>query len=302
MKILVVGLGIQGNKRKKIAGKDFIGSVDPFNKKADFHKLKEVPLNSFDVALVCTPDKSKFNIVKYCLKNKKHVLLEKPLLEDEKKIKELQRIALKNKLICYTAYNHRFEPHVVKLRELIRSKKLGKIYYCRVFYGNGTARLVRNSWRDKKTGIVSDIGSHLLDTCAFWFGKKIENFNLISQNKFENNSPDHAIINCTQNKIKIEMEMSYCMWRNNFTCDVIGQKGSAHISSLCKWGPSIFTYRKRVYPSGKPYEYKTTLKCSDPTWNLEYQYFKKLINSKKKTDLSNDLWIYKKLNQIVKNI
>ena len=98
------------------------------------------------------------------------------------------------------------------------------------------------------------------------------------------------------------MEMSYCMWKNNFTCDVIGQKGSAHISSLCKWGPSIFTYRKRVYPSGKPYEYKTILKCSDPTWNLEYQYFKKLINSKKKTDLSNDLWIYKKLNQIVKNI
>ena len=100
----------------------------------------------------------------------------------------------------------------------------------------------------------------------------------------------------------VRSQISPSFLRNNFTCDVIGQKGSAHISSLCKWGPSIFTYRKRVYPSGKPYEYKTILKCSDPTWNLEYQYFKKLINSKKKTDLSNDLWIYKKLNQIVKNI
>ena len=41
------------------------------------------------------------------------------------------------KLNVYTAYNHRFEPHLVKLKISI-SKKLGKIYY-EYFYGNGTA-------------------------------------------------------------------------------------------------------------------------------------------------------------------
>ena len=47
---------------------------------------------------------------------------------------------------------------------------LGKVYHCRMFYGNGTARLVRDSaWRDKGAGVLPDLGSHLLDTINFWF-------------------------------------------------------------------------------------------------------------------------------------
>ena len=300
MKVIVIGLGVQGLKRKKFAGKDFAGSVDPFNKDAKYKTLKEVPLNLYDAAMICTPDKAKFKIIKSCLKNKKHVLLEKPLLEDIKKIKYLEKIAKKNKLVCYTAYNHRFEPHLVRLKKIIKSKKLGKLYYCRIFYGNGTAKLVYKSWRDKKTGIIIDIGSHLLDICNYLFGKKIGHFKLKSSYKFENKSPDHALIVSKNNKIKIELEMSYCMWKNYFSCDVVGQKGSAHITSLCKWGPSTFTYRKRIFPSGKPIENNKTLNCSDPTWAFEYKHFKKMVNSKQNADLSNDLWVYKKLKQIKK--
>ena len=176
MKVIVIGLGVQGLKRKKFSGKDFIGSVDPFNKDAKYKILKEVPLNLYDAVMICTPDKAKFKIIKSCLKNKKHVLLEKPLLGYIKKIKYLEKIAQKNNLICYTAYNHRFEPHLVRLKKIIKLKKLGKIYYCRIFYGNGTAKLVYKTWRDKKPGIIIDIGSHLFDICNYLFGKKIGHF------------------------------------------------------------------------------------------------------------------------------
>ena len=41
-----------------------------------------------------------------------------------------------------------------------------------MFYGNGTARLVRDSdWRDQGSGVLHDLGSHLLDTVAYWFGQ-----------------------------------------------------------------------------------------------------------------------------------
>ena len=51
------------------------------------------------------------------------------------------------------------------MRELIVSGELGEIYSCRMFYGNGTARLVRESdWRDQGAGVLPDLGSHLLDT------------------------------------------------------------------------------------------------------------------------------------------
>ena len=63
-----------------------------------------------------------------------------------------------------------------------------------MFYGNGTARLVRDSvWRDQDGGVIPDLGSHLLDTCRFWFGDISDDARLISASRFENRAPDHAI-------------------------------------------------------------------------------------------------------------
>ena len=36
MKVIIIGLGTQGNKRKKYLGKDFVASVDPFKKQAKY--------------------------------------------------------------------------------------------------------------------------------------------------------------------------------------------------------------------------------------------------------------------------
>jgi hypothetical protein len=85
------------------------------------------------------------------------------------------------------------------------------------------------------------------------------------------------------------------MWKNHFTCDILAEKGTAHIESLCKWGPSIFTHRTRILPSGRPNEHIETIVKSDPTWEAEYKYFKELINKGTPTDLSTDYWLQKNL-------
>ena len=85
--------------------------------------------------------------------------------------------------------------------------------------------------------------------------------------------------------------MTLLMWRNHFTCDILAEKGTAHISSLCKWGPSTFTHRVRILPSGRPPEEAVTLVQDDPTWAPEYAHFKTLCQERRQTDLSNDLWL-----------
>ncbi len=300
MRAIVVGMGVQGNKRKKFLGKDFIYSVDKFSK-ADFKRIEEVPLNKYDTVFACLPDNQKLRVVDYCIKNKKNVLIEKPfLLKKSVYFKNLKNRAKKNSVVCYTAYNHRFEPNILDLKKLIESKKLGKIYHCRIFYGNGTALLVKKSkWRDRKKGVVTDIGSHLFDLCLFWFGNKIKKIKLIESNRFENKSPDHAVIKLEIDKTKVQLEMTLCMWKNTFTCDVLGSKGSAHLNSLCKWGPNTFIFRQRKYPSGYPDE-KIIKKYSmkDPTWQSENTYFKKLINKKNNGNLNNDLIINKIFSKV----
>lgn len=295
MKAIIVGMGVQGVKRKKsLSSKEFIGSVDKF-KKSNFYSIQNVPLNSYDTVFVCVPDNEKEKIIEYSLKNKKNVLVEKPFITNKQNnLIKLQRLAKKNNLTLYTAYNHRFEPNILKLKKLIDKKLLGKIYGCKIFYGNGTSKLVKKSkWRDKGLGVVTDLGSHLIDLCIFWFGKDLKKMSILELNKFENKSPDQAIISCEIKNIKIILEISLCMWKNTFSCDVIGSKGSAHLNSLCKWSRNEFTYRKRKIPAGKPLESKIFFERKDPTWGRELNFFKKAISKKKNFNFERDLIINK---------
>ncbi|HVB79213.1 MAG TPA: Gfo/Idh/MocA family oxidoreductase [Candidatus Binataceae bacterium] len=300
MRAIVVGLGVQGYKRRKFAGAEYVAATDPVNPEADFKSVEDVPLESYDSALVCVPDEPKVELLRYLLSHGKHVLIEKPLwAARDEDISALESIARAKNAVCYVAYNHRFEPHYVRMRDLIASGELGRLYSCRMFYGNGTARLVRESaWRDQGAGVLPDLGSHLLDTCRFWFGDIADTFRVVAANRFENKAPDHVVIGSEENHPRIELEMTLLMWRNYFTCDVLAEKGSAHIESLCKWGPSTFRKRIRVLPSGKPREELTTLPEGDPTWALEYAHFRELCQNRVPADLSNDLWLQRTLRRL----
>jgi scyllo-inositol 2-dehydrogenase (NADP+) len=300
MRVIVVGLGVQGRKRRRFAGSDFVASVDPVNPEADFKSAEYVPLGSYDAVLACVPDEPKAGLLRYFLANRKHVLVEKPLwTPTDDDILALERIARANNVVCYTAYNHRFEPHFVRMRELIGSGELGELYTCRMFYGNGTARLVRDSaWRDSGAGVLPDLGSHLLDTCRFWFGDIADSFDIASVDRFENRAPDHAVIMSKEGRPRLSLEMTLLMWRNHFTCDILAENGSAHIASLCKWGPSTFVRRTRVLPSGRPLEEVITVPEGDPTWELEYAHFRALCDERVATDLRNDLWLQRTLRRL----
>lgn len=300
MRIVVVGLGVQGHKRQRIAGSQCVGTVDPDNQEADFRNISDVLVSQYDAALVCTPDAAKKDVLYYLMDQGKHILVEKPLViggvED---LSALQKYANDKSVVVYTAYNHRFEPHFERMAELLESGTLGEIYRCRMFYGNGTARLVRNSkWRDNGAGVLPDLGSHLIDTVNFWFPDAPEQYELISARCFENHSPDHVVIGASQGMPQIELEMTMLMWRNHFTCDLLGEKGSAHIASLCKWGPSTFSHRERVLPSGRPVERTVVLEQSDPTWHAEYQHFVKLCEDGNPTNLSGDILIQSALTPL----
>ncbi len=293
LRVIVVGLGVQGHKRRKFAGADFVASVDPVNEEADYKSIEDVPQDAYDAALCCIPDAPKIALLNDLIGIGKHVLVEKPLwAEDDREIEALEALARDRGVVCYTAYNHRFEPHYMRMRDLIASGELGRVYRCRMFYGNGTARLVRDSaWRDHGSGVLHDLGSHLLDTAAFWFGRPAGDFMVYASNCFENRSPDHVVIGSEVGDIKIELEMTLLSWRNHFTCDLFAENGSAHISSLCKWGPTTFTRRTRVLPSGRPTEDNETLEQDDPTWEAEYAHFKSLCLNGAETDLSGDVWL-----------
>jgi predicted dehydrogenase len=306
MRVIVAGLGVQGQKRKAVAGKDVVAIVDPFHSDATYKRIEDVPLEDYDAALLCIPDGPKIEMINYLLDHRKHLLVEKPLFAAQPtELLKLKELSEKNHTVCYTAYNHRFEPHFVRMRKEISSGRLGRIYSIRMFYGNGTARLVRDSaWRDQGAGVLPDLGSHLLDTALFWLGKPINCFRIHAANCFENQAFDQVSFGNVVGKVGdplLQFEVSLLSWRNHFYADIFAENGSAHINSLCKWGPSTFSIRDRKLPSGRPDEESITLLQPDPTWAIEYEHFKKMCESGV-SNIDNDIWINSTLEVLSKEI
>jgi predicted dehydrogenase len=298
MRCLIVGVGVQGRKRRAVAGADVVATVDPVAPDANYTALEDVPLDRYDAALVCTPDRAKHAALIYLLSHGKHVLVEKPLLADDPStLHQLAEMARRSGVACYTAYNHRFEPQVRRLKELLEAGTLGSIYLNRFFYGNGTARDVQRSpWRDQGAGVLADLGSHLLDLTLHLFGTPQSAFVPWGAYRFENRAFDHCAFGIA-GRPAFEYQTSLVCWRNTFSIDVIGERGSAHLHGLCKWGPSTLTVRKRILPSGRPEEEVKTVSGPDPTWELEYSHFKQLCK-RGETNLGNDVWI----NDVLKKI
>jgi len=302
LRSVVIGFGIQGTKRAKVLADKCVGIVDVLSEKTKYKAIDQIDLDKYDAAYVCTPDACKIEIIRYLLSNKKHVLVEKPLLSDNNQnLKILHDLVQENNVTLYSAYNHRFEPNINKMKKLIDSKVLGKVYYCKLFYGNGTALDVKkSSWRINTSGVLTDLGSHLFDMFLYWFNDLPKDFKIISQRSFEAKTIDYASI-YSEKMFPLFIEMSYVCWKNNFTCDIFFEKGSAHLESLCKWGPSSFTVRKRKYPSGKPDEEMSTFVMSDPTWINEFLHFNKLCKTSK-SNIENDIKINESLQKLLKQI
>ena len=302
MRSVVIGLGVQGQKRVKVAGESVVATVDPVVPEAQYRTVDQVPLDSYDAALVCTPDGEKVDILNYLLSNRKHVLVEKPLTSDnQESLTSLKKLVNTSGVACYTAYNHRFEPHIVRLKELLDSRELGEVYVAKYFYGNGTAQLVKGSaWRDTGLGALGDLGSHLLDLSLFLLGQTNSKFELWSARGFETQSWDHVLFG-SRGKPFIELETTFLSWRNSFSIDVLAERGSAHINGLCKWGPSTFTVRRRVYPSGVPHEEVQTIESPDPTWEMEYRHFEGLCRTGG-TNIGNDCWINRVLKEAARSV
>jgi predicted dehydrogenase len=302
MRVVTAGLGIQGKKRIAVAAGDAQATVDPVLPEAQYRRIEDVPLDSYDAALVCTPDEAKASILRYLAANGKHWLVEKPLLgASAADLLSLKQCAEAKGIAGYTAYNHRFEPHIESLTKVIASGLLGRIYSAKLFYGNGTARDARNSpWRDRGTGVLADLGSHLLDMVLFLFGEVPGPCLVWRADRFENLAFDHFMFGFHGN-LAIDCEMSMLSYRNTFRADVYGELGSAHVDCLCKWGPSTLTVRKRVFPSGRPDEEATSLVCADPTWAREYAHFLSLCQAGA-NNLANDVWIQCRLEEIAAHI
>ena len=102
-------------KEQNLKKKDLV-IFDHFYKFSDYKRFSDINFKDIKYGYVCTPEKNKFILVEKLVKKKINILVEKPFILKPSQAKKLKKLLKKNKNSLYVAYNHRFEPNIIKLK------------------------------------------------------------------------------------------------------------------------------------------------------------------------------------------
>lgn len=132
------------------------------------HKSMLDAETELDAVSVCTYNATHAECAIYALEKGVHVLLEKPMCVTTQEAVEIIRAERKSGKILSIGFQPRFDPNMIKLKEVVASGVLGQIYYIQT--GGGRRRGIPTpfgtSFIQADTGVIGamgDIGCYSLD-------------------------------------------------------------------------------------------------------------------------------------------
>lgn len=129
-----------------------------------------------DIVDIVTPPASHREIAMAAIAAGKHVFVEKPISNDLEDAIEMERTAAESSVVTQVGFNYRYTPAMTFVKRLIDDGTLGAPLQFRGHYIQDVAILGRvlSGWRSKKSaggsGVVGDIGSHIIDLAQFLVG------------------------------------------------------------------------------------------------------------------------------------
>lgn len=181
LRVGVIGAGAMGKNHIRIysempdvelAGiadidKDLVENLAlQYNTKA-YTDYKEMLAQGLDAVSIVVPTKMHRQVAIESLEAGAHVLVEKPIADTVENAEAIIEAAEKKGLLVMVGHIERFNPAVIKLKEIINKGLLGKIVSI------STTRVGPYNPRIRDVGVVLDIGVHDIDVISFLYGKPI---------------------------------------------------------------------------------------------------------------------------------
>jgi len=127
-----------------------------------------------ELVIVNTPNITHYDFAKCALRAGKHVIIEKPFTVTEQEGKELIAIAQQEGRKLSGFQNRRYDSDFLTVKDVINKKLLGNIVEAELHYDRymeGLSYKVHKETPVKGTGMLYDLGSHMIDQALQLFGK-----------------------------------------------------------------------------------------------------------------------------------
>ena len=133
-----------------------------------------VQLDDVDLVIVTTPNATHFDFAAKAMRAGKHVVVDKPFTNTLEEASELMRIATETGRVLSVFQNRRYASDFITMRELIDKKLLGDVHEFNATYDRYRPEPIPGAWREADipgSGVLYDLGPHLLDQVLTLFGK-----------------------------------------------------------------------------------------------------------------------------------
>lgn len=194
---------------------------------------------NIDVAIVALPNALLASVSQGFLKNKKHVLCEKPGGIVPEEIAKNIALAKKNRARYMVGFNHRYHDGFQKARKLFEEGIIGDIVFIRARYGFGGREGYEKEWRFNKAisggGELIDQGVHMIDMARWFLGNVVEVKSMTSDGFWHGGVEDNAFVLLKNKKgATSSIHVSWTQWRALHSFEIYGTKGYLVIDGLGK--------------------------------------------------------------------
>lgn len=227
-------------------------------------------LNSdVDAVYIATYNNSHYDLIKKCIKHKKNVICEKPMLFDSKQIKEVFELARKNNVLVMEALKSVFLPIIIKCKEMIRNKEIGEIKRIYAsFMRNGSHN--KDHWINQKGtgGALKDLGSYTIGTMNYLMDVDPVVINM-ETDETDNSSDTSAYVDLKYGDIIGRSNVSNSVDGDSFLL-IEGEKGYIKVNDFWKTGIGEYEVDNQ--------KYELNMECISDFY-YELKHFKDLVDN-----------------------
>lgn len=128
---------------------------------------------AIELVIVNTPNETHLEFAANAIKAGKHVVVEKPFTVDVNEADALIDLAAKHKKVLTVFQNRRWDGDFLTVKKIIDEGRVGKVVEFEAHYDRFRNYIEQNTWKEEArlgTGIVYNLGSHMLDQVIMLFG------------------------------------------------------------------------------------------------------------------------------------
>jgi scyllo-inositol 2-dehydrogenase (NADP+) len=129
--------------------------------------------DSIELVVVNTPNETHYRYTEEALNAGKHVVVEKPFTVTAPEADKLIALARKKNKILTVFQNRRWDGDFLTIRKVVENQLLGKLVEAEIHYDRYRDYVEANTWKEEAkpgTGILYNLGSHMLDQVMMLFG------------------------------------------------------------------------------------------------------------------------------------